>query len=121
MQLRATSALIRLSTPPAPEEETGHRNITKRTASSFGDRSRTDSYASRVVEMAEMAADQHRDALRVQQASASQRLRDRLLVRQGLLTQPSQASNSTKATTQARPRRSPHHVAPGPGRGAPGL
>ena len=58
-----------------------------------------------VVEMAEMAADQRRDALRVQRASASQRLRDRLLVRQGLLTQPPRASNSTKVTTQQQGKR----------------
>ena len=34
-------------------------------------------------------------------ASASQRLRDRLLVRQGLLTQPARASSSTKTTAQS--------------------
>ena len=99
-QLRATSALRSGSRQP-----TGARNKQPRTATSddgglaFG---RTDSYVSHnVVEMAEITADQRRDAIRVQRASASQRLRDRLLVRQGLLTQPLRAPNSsTKVATQ---------------------
>ena len=103
-QLRATSALRSGPRRPAgaqrikPDTATPQRRQPRR----VGDNGRTDSYVSHnVVEMAEMAADQHRDALRAQRASASQRLRDRLLVRQGLLTQPARASSSTKTTAQS--------------------